>query len=651
MSANDDSPRQLGDYELLTKIAQGGMADIFLARQTGLGGLERVVVIKRIQPEYAEDPEFTEMFLREARIVARINDPNVVRIFELGEHDGDYFLAMEYIHGLTVAELITRSIEADTWLPLDVSAAIVEQACQGLHQVHEVRDFDGERMGLIHRDVSHQNFLCTEDGFVKLIDFGIAKSTESEREATHSGTLKGKYAYMSPEQCARRELDRRSDVFSVGIVAWELFTGERLFKRADKLATIEAITEEAIPPASAHNPRLPEPIDRAILRALEPDPGDRYQSAAAFRAGLLDATDQAGMEVDRDRLGDFVDRVAGEDLDQRRRELREAVDREANTDLSDQLDKGGLSRRGAKSQPAETSLRSLRRLGPPLLVVALAALLGATGWYVFATGPGEPLAIGRASTLDGANADRELESLRNRLGERLGRPVEFRGVPDPETLVERLRTGQLAYALVPPLAYVEARRAGTALELLAAREFDGERHLEGVIVVPKSSAIESFAGLEGRRICLTDRAAPTGNILVRAHLANTGRDTSFFGPIQWSGTHERVFRDVRAGRCAAGATSSAALAAARADPDIEADFRRIATTGTVPNEAVVAGPEVSEKTTGQLRDALLGLDGRAVADGASLGRRSRISGFAEIEDGAYQGLREALQKTSSMPVP
>jgi len=258
----------LGDYELLTRLTSGGMAEIFLARQTGIGGLERLVVIKRVLPEHAEDENFTEMFLREARIVARINDPNVVQIFELGEEAGDYFLSMEYIHGLTIAELIDAAAKSGSWFPLGVSISVIEQACKGLHQVHEVRDLEGQRMGLIHRDVSHQNFMCNEEGFVKLIDFGIAKSTESAQEATYSGAVKGKYAYMSPEQCSRDELDRRTDIFSIGVVAWEIFAGKRLFKRGDKLETVKAITQEEIPPPSSNNPNLPDRIDRVVMRAL-----------------------------------------------------------------------------------------------------------------------------------------------------------------------------------------------------------------------------------------------------------------------------------------------------------------------------------------------------------------------------------------------
>lgn len=646
MSAPEDNPQRLGDYELLTRLATGGMADIFLARQTGLGGLERVVVIKRIKPEHAADPSFTEMFLREARIVARINDPNVVRIFELGEEDGDYFISMEYIHGLAIADLITESIQRETWLPMDTSAAIVEQACQGLHQVHEVRDLDGERMGLIHRDVSHQNFLCTEEGFVKLIDFGIAKSTESEEEATHSGTLKGKYAYMSPEQCRREELDRRSDVFSLGIVAWELFAGKRLFKRPDKMSTIEAITTEEIPNPASQNSRLPAGLDRAVMRALEQDPSARYQTADAFRSAMLDAGHEAGLVVDHDRLGNYVRQVAGDRLEQRREELRRAVDAQSGDDGSGGLEMAGLeSRAGAGKSRTEVWLERTGAVGPVLLFVAAALLLVGTGWYVLASPPGEPLQIGWTSTMDRAVVERETEPLWEHLGDELGRPVEIAYRANGDELASQLTDGRLDVAMLPAMTYVQASQKKSGLELVATRTLDDRPTTEGVVVVPEGSEIEAIEDLAGRRVCMTDRRAPAGNVFLRAHLGKLGYDPqSFFGPIQWSGTHERVLRDLRAGRCDAGASSAAAVTTAESSGEDGLQLRRVATTGELPLASMVAGSGASANLVAKLRGSLLEMSPRKVAGKSSIGDRLQISGFAHIGDGDYDELRETLEQ-------
>src|SRR5690606_29276569 len=184
------------------------MAEIYLARERGLAGLERLVVIKRILPHLVHQASFVEMFLREARIIARLAHPNVVQIHELGEDKGSYFIALEYIHGCTVRELQVLSARADMAFPLDVSLSIIAEACRGAHAAHELKDKDSRPLGLVHRDISPHNLMVTGQGHVKLLDFGIAKAAEGF-ESTASGNLKGKYAYMSPEQCLHLPLDRR----------------------------------------------------------------------------------------------------------------------------------------------------------------------------------------------------------------------------------------------------------------------------------------------------------------------------------------------------------------------------------------------------------------------------------------------------------
>ncbi|MFU8805067.1 MAG: serine/threonine protein kinase, partial [Bradymonadaceae bacterium] len=320
MSESSTSSKMIGRYELLTRLATGGMAELFLARERGIAGLERLVVIKRILPHLADQPSFVDMFLREARIVARLSHPNVVQIFDLGHESESYHIAMEYIHGSTVRELQLLTADQGVTIPHNVSVSIIEQSCRGLHAAHELRDLDGKVLGLVHRDVSPHNLMCTPEGHVKLLDFGVAKATEGV-EATYSGNLKGKFAYLSPEQCLHEPLDRRSDVFALGICLWELCTGHRLFKRRTELEMMQAVIGGDIPLPTKIDRTLPPPIERVILKALAIKRDERYGSAEEMRQDLVPAAEQSGLSVGEDQLGRFVESIAGERLAERKATL------------------------------------------------------------------------------------------------------------------------------------------------------------------------------------------------------------------------------------------------------------------------------------------------------------------------------------------
>lgn len=327
---------RLGRYEIVTKLATGGMAELYLARERGLGGLERLVVIKRIKSKLADDPSFVDMFLREARIVARLNHPNIVQIFELGEEQGSYFIAMEYIHGSTVRELQVLADREGHDFPIEIALTIAIQAAKGLQAAHELRDLEGKPLNLVHRDVSPHNVMCTGKGHVKLLDFGVAKSTQGV-EQTYSGNLKGKFAYMSPEQCQGEELDPRSDIFGLGTVLWEMLTGQRLFKREKDLEMMRAVLKEDVAPPSEHNPAVTPAIDDAVLKALEKDRDDRFESAKQMRRALIDAAREAGLHTGEDELADFTRQVAGAQLDERRATMRDAMDRALSSSERDHL--------------------------------------------------------------------------------------------------------------------------------------------------------------------------------------------------------------------------------------------------------------------------------------------------------------------------
>jgi eukaryotic-like serine/threonine-protein kinase len=275
-----DVPARLGRYELLGHLATGGMAEIHLARLAGEGGFEKVVVVKRLLPELVASPAYVAMFLDEGKLVARLDHPNICEVYELGRDGAEYYLAMPYLEGVPVHELIARPRDPDRASQLRVAAAVIVQACEGLHHAHELRDADGAPAGLVHRDVSPSNLFVTASGIVKVLDFGIAKVRGAAE--TEVGTVKGKSQYMAPEQLLGDPVDRRCDVFALGIVLFELATHQRLFKRASEYLAARAILEEPIPRADAVDPAVPAALADVIAKALSRERGERHADARAL---------------------------------------------------------------------------------------------------------------------------------------------------------------------------------------------------------------------------------------------------------------------------------------------------------------------------------------------------------------------------------
>src|SRR5579864_4679625 len=236
---------RLGKYEIIKRLATGGMAEIFLARVSGLPGFQKMVVIKRILPQLATNNDFVEMFLDEARIAATLQHPNVVQMYDVGVVDGNYFIAMEYLHGEDVRSMMKALVRKEQRLPIEHALNIVIGVASGLHYAHEKVGFDGKALEIVHRDVTPQNIIVTYDGAVKLLDFGIAKASNRFGE-TRFGTLKGKVPYMSPEQCRSENLDRRTDVFSLGIMLYELTLGRRLYRAKSEFEVMKKIVDGTI---------------------------------------------------------------------------------------------------------------------------------------------------------------------------------------------------------------------------------------------------------------------------------------------------------------------------------------------------------------------------------------------------------------------
>src|SRR5207253_4200452 len=279
-------PVQFGKYLLLDRIAVGGMAEVFAAKAFGAEGFQRILAIKKILPTLGEDPEFVSMFVDEARIAVQLSHANIVQVLELGKHDDTLYIAMEYVAGRDVRQLVQRYRRRGLPMPVPQACAIVARACEALDHAHRKSDAAGKPLGIVHRDVSPQNVLVSFAGDVKLIDFGIAKA-ETRLQRTQSGILKGKFSYMSPEQVKGDAVDGRSDVFACGILLWELVCGEKLFVGDSDYAVLEKVRLGAIPPPRSRNPRCPEALERVILNALAIEPARRYQTASELHGDLM----------------------------------------------------------------------------------------------------------------------------------------------------------------------------------------------------------------------------------------------------------------------------------------------------------------------------------------------------------------------------
>ncbi|MCA9711238.1 MAG: serine/threonine protein kinase, partial [Myxococcales bacterium] len=271
---------RVGRYHLLRRLAIGGMAELHLACAEGVAGFQKVVVLKRVLPHLAADADFVQLFLNEARLAANLDHPNLVQVMDIGEAEGEYFYVMEYVHGRNARELLAEAANRGG-LPLPVALTVVVAAASGLHHAHERCDLDGRPLGLVHRDVSPSNVLVSYDGAVKVTDFGIAKASARTAE-TIGGAMKGKIGYMSPEQCRGEAVDRRSDVFALGILLYELTTTERLFFGESDFAVLNRVVQGRFDPPSSRVPGYPPALERIVLRALAGDPAQRTPTAEAL---------------------------------------------------------------------------------------------------------------------------------------------------------------------------------------------------------------------------------------------------------------------------------------------------------------------------------------------------------------------------------
>jgi len=315
----------LGRYRVVDEIGVGGMASVHLARMDGPGGFQKWVAIKKIHSHLVEDDSFVQMFLDEARVAAKISHPNVATVFDLGRHDDTYWIAMEYLHGEPLREVMRRTEELGTAMPPEIACRVIADAAEGLHAAHELLGKNGEQLGLVHRDVTPHNLFVTYDGVTKVVDFGIAKFS-SRMSSTRAGTLKGKLAYMSPEQVHGEVIDRRTDLFALGVVLWELTTGQRLFRTDSDLDTLAKVQECNVPRPSTLIRGYPIDLEKIVMKALSKNRGERFKTAREFSRALQSLLMRRGLFIANDEVASYVTSLFADRIQKREAHLRWAAE-------------------------------------------------------------------------------------------------------------------------------------------------------------------------------------------------------------------------------------------------------------------------------------------------------------------------------------
>jgi len=322
--SNAITGRQFGRFQLLLEMSRGGMATLYLARLSGEEHFEKLVAIKKIHDHLAHDQEFVEMFQDEARIAGLIHHPNVVTIFDHGAEQGSYYIAMEYVHGHNLAEVMRVAKKVSGLLPWQHVVKIIADAAAGLHAAHELKTLDGKPLNVVHRDVSPQNLLVSYEGNVKVTDFGIAYAAEKIGHTT-AGTVKGKLAYMSPEQASSGQVDRRSDIFSLGTVLFEGICLKRLFKADNDAATLYNVLDAKVPKPSSLRPDIPPKLDGVIRKALAKDPEERFATAGEMEGALNQILAAEGAYVGHQEIAELMDTHFRQQHETRDAEIQRAI--------------------------------------------------------------------------------------------------------------------------------------------------------------------------------------------------------------------------------------------------------------------------------------------------------------------------------------
>jgi serine/threonine-protein kinase len=375
----DGMPQRFGKYTLIRKLASGGMAELFLAIHRSVAGFEKLIVIKRILPAMNQDRQFIDMLLHEARVAATLSHPNIVQIFDVGQFDGTYYIAMEHVHGEDLRSIVRQMKKRGmTEFPIEHALAILLGTCSGLAYAHEKRELDGSPLNIVHRDISPQNIVVTFTGDVKIVDFGIAKSDAKTTAETKSGKLKGKIPYMSPEQARGDSIDSRSDIFSTAVLLFELTTGKRLFKGQSEYETLKLICERDYPSPSQVSPGYSPELEQIVMRGLAKDPNQRYQTAREMQAALEEFVRRNQLKVSQIALQHFMQDLFADKLAAQKeallhgKQLADIIEMQRAADSSQEFEASGHSRTLSAPAAARTVTN----------VDANRARKGGAGWLV-----------------------------------------------------------------------------------------------------------------------------------------------------------------------------------------------------------------------------------------------------------------------------
>lgn len=402
--------RRVGKYRIVSELGRGGMANVYLALARSAGGVSKLVVLKALRQEIAEEPGALQMFLDEARLAAQLNHPNVVQTYEVGTEGDRHVIVMEHLEGQPLSRIIRLAQGVDRQMTEGLFLHVIVGLLEGLHYAHELKSYEGEPLHLVHRDVSPQNVFVTYDGQVKVLDFGIAKAATTSTQ-TSAGVIKGKIAYMAPEQMSGATLDGRADVFSVGCMLWAGATGRKLWKDLTDVQIVKKVLGGEIPNPKSINPQCSDELARIILKALAIDPEERYASARALQMDLEKYIEHAGIHVKRRELGEFVTSLFGDIRAELTVHIENQLSELANSDTITpsgyELIQQELRRVSAHPGPGEHtntlggSQVTMVSSGVPKVLVGvasgLAVLVGVLGWVLLNNDKAE-LASERART-------------------------------------------------------------------------------------------------------------------------------------------------------------------------------------------------------------------------------------------------------------
>jgi serine/threonine protein kinase len=376
---DDIRPGQtIGRYEFLVPIAKGGMAGVWAARLKGTRGFAKTVAIKTMLPTLSDDPLFEQMFLDEAQIAAQIHHPNVVEIMDLGEQEDVLYQVMEYVDGESMATILRAVSKKKERMPVEIAVRVVTDALRGLHAAHELKSVDGTLMGLVHRDISPQNIMLTYDGVVKLVDFGVAKAAGRTASETTAGQIKGKAPYMAPEQALGQRVDRRTDLFAMGIVLYQITTGKHPFRGENDIATLHNILHKDVPSPRFVDPKFPRPLEAVINRALSREVEKRFPSAKDMADALARVFPPTHRRIDVADVGNFVQDLLGETGNRRRTALAESIKRADQRVVTGPQSEssGGILLPLADIDAEESSVNGPRALGAPTERINIEELAG-----------------------------------------------------------------------------------------------------------------------------------------------------------------------------------------------------------------------------------------------------------------------------------